>query len=134
MFKEPFDIIELISHADPRGVLYEVLRFKDNAVPGEGQLYCYTVNPNHRRGDHYHEKKQEWFACVSGKLIALIEDASGNKKKIALTGERPAIIYCGPRTAHALLNESASPAVVVAYSSAQHDPENPDTISKFIEI
>lgn len=133
MFKEPFDILNLESHTDDRGTLFEILRFKDQGVPGGGYLYCFSVNPGQRRGDHYHEKKQEWFTCVSGEVVVLLEDKDNNKKKIILSAGHPAIVYCGPYTSHALYNESKLPAVVVSYGSAQHDPDNPDTYRKFIE-
>src|SRR3989344_6899889 len=107
MFKEPYDIIDLERHSDPRGNLFEILRFKDHKIPGEGYVYCFTINPGQRRGDHYHTKKQEWFSCVSGKATVLVEDKEGNKKKIILDADKPAVVYCGPYTSHALYNESS---------------------------
>src|SRR3989344_2412516 len=77
MFKEPYDIIDLERHSDPRGNLFEILRFKDHKIPGEGYVYCFTINYKQRRGDHYHTKKQEWFSCVSGKAVVLVEDRIG---------------------------------------------------------
>ena len=132
MFKEPFEIISLTKHSDPRGDLFEILRFKDQQIPGEGYVYCFTINPGQRRGDHYHTRKQEWFSCVSGKATVLIEDKEGNKQKVILEAGQPAIIYCGPHTAHALYNESEIPAVIVSYGSKQHDSSDPDTFKKFI--
>lgn len=132
MFKEPYDIIHLENHVDPRGFLFEVLRFKDNRIPGEGYIYCFSVNPGKRRGDHYHTCKQEWFACVSGRVTVLIEDKQGGKKKVILDATKPTIVYCGPYTSHALLNESENVAVIISYGSKQHDPSNPDTVLKKI--
>ena len=134
MFKEPFEIIALKKHTDNRGSLFEILRFLDSSIPGEGQLYCYTVNPQFRRGDHYHEKKREWIICVSGIVFALLQDKQGNKKKVLLNGDEPTLIYCDPGTTHAILNESDSPAVMISYSSTQHTSENPDTISNLISL
>lgn len=133
-FKEPYDVVDLENHIDPRGSLFEILRFKDQNVPGEGYIYAFSVNPGERRGDHYHTKKQEWFTCVYGEAVILIEDKDGNKKKVTLNAEKPKLIYFGPHTSHAVLNESEDIAVLVSYGSKQHDPSDPDTFKKFIEI
>lgn len=132
MFKEPFDVVDLVEHADKRGVLHEVLRFKDQGVPGEGQLYVFTINPGERRGDHYHEAKREWFTCVSGQVTVLLEDRDGHQEKVELSSINPKIIYCGPFTTHALYNEQGEVATCLSYSSKQHDPDQPDTYSKII--
>ena len=134
MFKEPFDIIDLTRHSDPRGDLFEFLRFKDQKIPNEGYIYCFSINPGQRRGDHYHTKKLEWATCVSGEVAVLFEDKEGKKTKISLSSENPKLIYFGPYTSHTFLNEKDVPAVVVCYGSKQHDPANQDTFPKFIEI
>ncbi len=54
VWAEPFDVHELSTHTDKRGFLFEILRFKDNGIPGDGQLYTFSIEPGKRRGDHYH--------------------------------------------------------------------------------
>ena len=129
-----FYVLDLVKHSDPRGTLFEILRFKDQHVPGEGYIYTFSINPGHRRGDHYHTHKEEWFTCVYGKAIIFIERKDGEKKKLLLDADKPVLVYCGPYTAHALLNETDTPAIMVSYGSKQHDPEDEDTHKKFIEI
>lgn len=133
-FKEPFDIVPLENHSDPRGNLFEILRFKDWGVPGEGYIYTFTINPGQRRGDHYHERKLEWAACVAGEAVVLFEDKDGNQTKAVLTPEKPTLVYFGPGTSHAFYNESDKPAVLISYGSKQHDPNDQDTIPKFIHL
>lgn len=132
MFKEPFDVVELKMHADPRGTLNEILRFSDQEIPGGGYIYTFSVNPGARRGDHYHEKKREWLTCVSGKITVLLETSDGAKHTVVLNAEKPAVVYFGPGTAHAILNESSLPAIAVSYGSTQHNPDDPDTFKKVI--
>ena len=134
MFDKPYEVIHLENHKDERGSLFEILRFKDNKIPGEGYIYSFTINPGQRRADHYHKIKQEWFSCISGKVTVLIEDKDGTQSKIILDAANPAVVYCSPYTAHALYNESEEVAVVVSYGSPQHDPNNPDTFKKFINF
>lgn len=133
-FKEPYDCLDLEIHTDPRGALFEIMRFKDQNIPGKGYIYTFSVNPGARRGDHYHTKKQEWFTCVYGKVVILVEDKDGNKKKIKLNANKPKLLYFGPHTSHAILNESEEVAVLVSYGSKQHDIKHPDTFKKFIKI
>lgn len=133
MSKKSYNVMNLKKHTDQRGSLFEILRFKDQKVPGEGYIYCFTVNPGQRRGDHYHTKKHEWFSCVDGQAVVLIETRSGLKKKIILNSKKPAVVYCGPYTSHALYNKSKSQAVIISYGSKQHDPKDSDTFRKFID-
>ena len=102
-------------------------------VPEAGYIYTFTINPGARRGDHYHEQKREWFTCVAGRVTILLETPEGKKERIILDAEHPRIVYNAPGVAHAFLNETATPAVMVAYGFPRHDPSNPDTVKKFVE-
>jgi len=134
MFDKPFEIIRLADHPDHRGNLFEMLRFKDQGIPGEGQIYCVSLVPGSRRGDHYHTAKREWASCVSGKTFVLVEDRDGNKKKILLDSKEPSVVYFHPYTAHAFVNESDQEAVLVSYSSKQLELADQDTFPKFIKL
>lgn len=129
MFKEPYEVVKLDTHVDPRGTLFEILRFKDNKVPGDGYLYCFTVNPGQKRGGHYHTQKHEWFTCVSGEVVVQVEDKSGNKKEVTLQSSTPSVMYNAPFVSHTFINGSTVPAVVISYGSKQHDPGDPDTVT-----
>ena len=133
MSKKQIEITELETHIDKRGSLNEILRFKDQEVPGGGQLYTFSINPGERRGDHYHERKHEWFTCVYGKAIILMEDKKGNKKKVVLNSQKPTVVYNAPYTSHAFLNETDEVAILVSYGSSQHNTADPDTIPKVVE-
>lgn len=130
VWKEPFDILKLKCYIDCRGMLFEILRFKDYNIPGNGQLYAFSIEPGKRRGDHYHLKKQEWFTCVSGRAMVLLTSSDGINKAIDLESSNPQIIYAGPGTTHALLNNQEEVAIIISYGSKQHDPNNEDTYFK----
>lgn len=127
-----FSVTDLKTHPDARGDLFEILRFKDQKVPADGYIYCVTIAPGARRGDHYHEHKLEWFTCVSGEATILIEEQGGAQHKVELSARQPKLVFCAPFTAHALLNRGTVPAVIVSYGSKQFDPADPDTIKKVI--
>lgn len=126
-WKDPFEIRELTLRADARGRLFEILRFVDDGVPPRGQIYTFSVNPGVRRGDHYHLTKREWFTCVHGRVTVLLDDLHGHTEVVELDADRPAIVYAGPGTTHALVNQGTEVSVVVSYGSEQHQHDAPDT-------
>ncbi len=126
-----YKIKNLELHSDNRGDLFEALKFKSEKIPSSGQIYVYSVKPGFRRGDHYHERKGEWFCCVSGTVTLLMKGNGKTIKKI-LTSSCPQLVYVGPGTAHTIINKNQEVAVMVAYTSKEFDPNDPDTITKEI--
>ena len=126
----PFRIDDLKVHADARGVLYEALRFTTQDIPAGGQVYVYSVAPGERRGDHYHEKKSEWFFCVAGAVRLLMTASDGRLVDEILDADAPKLVHAAPGTSHAVVNEGDAPAVIVAYASKEFDPADPDTVPK----
>lgn len=126
-WKEPFDVRDLTCYMDQRGMLFEILRFKDAQIPGQGQLYTFSIEPHQRRGDHYHLEKREWFTCVHGEAVVLLSSTNGSTMAVKVSPEKPKIVYAGPGTAHALINDKEEVAVIVSYGSEQHNPDHEDT-------
>lgn len=126
----PYVIEPLTVHSDARGLLFEAMRFTSQKIPTGGQIYIYTVAPGQRRGDHYHEKKSEWFTCVSGQVRLLMKTQEGELVDQIIEGISPKMVYAGPGTSHAVVNESAQEAVMMAYASKEFDPSDIDTIHK----
>ena len=127
---EPFDFKFLTKHTDDRGSLFEILRFKEQQIPEGGQIYTFSINPNKRRGDHYHLYKQEWFICVQGSAIVLLSSSDNKHLAITISEKMPTIVYVGVGTSHALINKNDTPAIIVSYGSAQHNPKDEDTYRK----
>lgn len=125
---KPYAIEALTVHRDARGALYEALRFTSQDIPRGGQIYVYTVAPGARRGDHFHEQKSEWFTCVAGRVRLLMKTKNGNRVDETLDAEAPRMVFAGPGTSHAVMNETAEVAVIMAYASKEFDPAEPDTI------
>lgn len=119
-------------HSDARGDLFEMLRFKDERIPGEGYIYCVTIEPGERRGDHYHTEKQEWFSCVSGEITVLAETPEGERQELVVDSKKPLVIRFDPYVSHAFINTGDTTAVAVFYGSVQHDQENPDSVRKVV--
>ncbi len=127
-WKTPFDELALVPHTDPRGTLFEVIRFQDFNIPGGGQIYTFSINPHFRRGDHYHHKKVEWFTCVYGKAKVLLSTVDNKEQIIVeISAAEPKLVYAPAETVHALINEEEEVAVIVSYGTTQHDDGDPDT-------
>lgn len=124
----PYRIDDLTVHRDQRGVLYEALRFSTQEVPTGGQIYVYSIVPGMRRGDHFHERKSEWFFCVAGSVRLLMRTPDGKEIDEVLSADAPRLVHAGPGTSHAVVNEGPEPAVIVAYASKEFDPADPDTV------
>ena len=58
---------------DARGSLFEFLR----NVPGGAQIYVFTIEPGQIRGNHWHNRKCEWFACVNGSATLVLRADQG---------------------------------------------------------
>ena len=129
-WNKPYCIETLETHIDDRGALFEMLRMTSQEIPKGGQFYIYTVAPNTRRGDHFHEKKLEWFTCVSGEVKLFLKTSIGEKISENLSAKTPKLVFAGPGTSHAIENNKTVEAVIAAYSSKEFEPENPDTIVK----
>ena len=121
-------IEDLKVHRDARGTLYEALRFSSQTIPEGGQIYVYTVAPGARRGDHFHERKCEWFTCVAGRVRLLMKTKDGDRVDETLDADLPRLVFAGPGTSHAVVNETEKEAVIVVYSSEELDPTDSDTI------
>jgi len=127
VWRAPYEVRDLTIHVDPRGRLFEILRFVDDGISGEGQLYTFSLNPGVRRGDHYHREKREWFTCVHGRVLVLLDDLHGTTEVVELAADRPMVVYAAPGTTHALVNETSEVAVVISYGSVQHSDDAPDS-------
>jgi UDP-2-acetamido-2,6-beta-L-arabino-hexul-4-ose reductase len=126
-WSEPYSIKTLTVHCDARGALYEALRFTSQGIPPGGQIYVYTVAPGARRGDHFHGHKSEWFSCVAGSVRLLMKTQQGDRVNQILDASAPRMVFAGPGTSHAVVNETAEIAVIMAYASKEFDPADPDT-------
>jgi dTDP-4-dehydrorhamnose 3,5-epimerase len=126
-WNEPYSIEALTVHRDARGTLYEALRFTSQDIPQGGQIYVYTVAPGERRGDHFHSHKSEWFACVAGRVRLMMKTEQGEQVDQILDADAPKMVFAGPGTSHAVLNDTAEVAVIMAYASKEFDPADPDT-------
>ena len=122
-----YDIKNLKLHKDERGYLFEAIRFTSDNIPAGGQVYVYSLEPGVRRGDHFHKYKSEWVICISGQVSLILKTKDSSKSELSLDSNCPQLVFIPPKTSHALINKSTSKSIVLAYSSDEFHPDNPDT-------
>lgn len=110
---------------DQRGWLVEI--FKEEISPG--QVYLFTSRPSVIRGNHWHDRKTEWFCCLVGKVKLTLEDKStGRKEEIILDADKEIQkVFIPAGVIHTVENIGEVESFVVAYISEKFDPEDPDT-------
>ena len=80
--------VKLNQHTDPRGSFVEIIRLGIG-----GQVSFSTTKPGITRGNHYHTRKIERFAVISGKAsIQLRKVDSEEVIEYILDGEHPAYV------------------------------------------
>jgi len=90
-----------------------------------GHVAFFELRKGQFRGNHYHEKKEEVFYIVSGKIRAVFVDldTSQREERILTKGDK---IYIPTRVGH--IFHGLDDATVVEYSRQYYDKEDAPTI------
>jgi len=121
-----YSIKELVKIEDKRGFLVECLKSSDLAE-GEkyfGQIYLTTIRHGHVRGNHYHQKKREFYVIISGKASLVLEDINTKERRefeIDASGNKIVRISVGRNVAHAIKNISDQDIILCAYTNEEYD-------------
>ena len=116
--------IALTPHTDPRGTFVETIRVRG----GEGQASFSTTVPGITRGEHYHLRKIERFAVISGEArISLRKMFTDQVLDFDVTGEHPCAIDMPVGWVHNITNTGSDTLVTQFWSHELHRPEDPDT-------
>jgi len=113
----------LKKNTDNRGSFVEIIRTN---VPGQ---YSYsTTKPGITRGDHYHTRKIERFAVISGKArIELRRIGTNEVVTYYLTGENPSFVDMPIWTTHNITNIGDDDLFTLFWINEPYDPNDPDT-------
>ncbi len=113
----------LTKNTDTRGSFIEILRAK---IPGQ---YSYsTTKPGITRGNHYHTRKIERFAVISGKATIKLRRI-GTEEVITynLDGESPSFVDMPIWTTHNIANIGETDLFTLFWINEPYNPEDPDT-------
>ena len=114
---------KLIKHSDQRGAFVEIMR-ADTA----GQFSFSTTVPGITRGNHYHTRKIERFAVISGKAtIQLRKVDSEEVIEYILDGEYPAYVDMPIWHTHNITNIGDTDLITLFWINEPYNPEDADT-------
>lgn len=116
--------MSLVRHSDERGGLIEVVR----AHGGQGQTFLSTTRPGVTRGEHFHLRKVERFAVVSGQArVSLRRMFDHRVVSFDVDGQRPVVVDMPTLWAHNITNTGTDELVTVFWTSELFNPDKPDT-------
>ena len=115
--------IKLTNHTDERGAFVEIIR-----AGSAGQTSYSTTVPGITRGNHYHTRKIERFAVISGKaLIQIRKIDSAESFEYFLDGGEPAYVDIPIWYTHNIKNIGNTELITLFWINEPYNPEDGDT-------
>ena len=110
-------------HTDKRGAFVEIVR-----AGSAGQFSYSTTVPGITRGDHYHTRKIERFAVISGKaLIQIRKIDSDEVYEYIVDGAEPAYVDMPIWYTHNIKNIGNTELITLFWINEPYNPEDADT-------
>jgi UDP-2-acetamido-2,6-beta-L-arabino-hexul-4-ose reductase len=115
--------VKLTKHTDDRGSFVEIARTETS-----GQFSFSTTVPGITRGNHYHTRKAERFAVISGKaLIQLRKIGTDEVIDYYLDGKEPAYVDMPIWYTHNIKNIGDEELITLFWINEPYNPKNADT-------
>ncbi len=125
--KEHFPVL-YTKHSDNRGSFVEII--KSN---GEGQFSFSTTVPGITRGNHYHTRKVERFAVISGKAsIKLRKIGTDGVIEYIVDGSEPGFVDMPIWFTHSITNIGEEELITLFWINEFYDQGDPDTFCEEI--
>lgn len=120
------DIVDLEIKSDDRGIL---IQNQDEEIRSSMKHFFVSFSePGVIRGQHYHNRKIEWFFIVEGKAEVYLEDiTSKEREKIILDSSKPQIIKMPIKVAHAIKNNGDGKMLLLAIVNEPFNESDSDT-------
>ena len=115
--------VKFTKHTDPRGSFVEIARTQTS-----GQFSFSTTVPGITRGNHFHTRKAERFAVISGKaLIQLRKIGTDEVIDYYLDGKEPAYVDMPIWYTHNIKNIGDEELITLFWINEPYNPEDADT-------
>lgn len=115
--------VKYTKHTDNRGSFVEIARTQTS-----GQFSYSTTVPGITRGNHFHTRKAERFAVISGKALIQLRRIGTNKViDYYLDGESPAYVDMPIWYTHNIKNIGDTELVTLFWINEPYNPEDADT-------
>src|SRR3989344_7014954 len=112
---------------DDRGAFFEVIR-REHVGGDFGQIYITTAKPGQVKGNHFHERKEEWFCVIKGEGELVLKDNSTGKQRRIKMGESDKLVVKIPANiSHAIRNTGKDTLILLAYITEPYNEDDPDT-------
>jgi UDP-2-acetamido-2,6-beta-L-arabino-hexul-4-ose reductase len=120
--------IKFTNHTDERGAFVEIMR-----AGSAGQTSYSTTVPGITRGNHYHTRKIERFAVISGKASIQIRKIDSDEVfEYILDGTEPAYVDMPIWYTHNIKNIGNKELITLFWINEPYNPEDADTY--FIKV
>jgi len=117
-------MIETLSFfTDARGWVIEPIGEKQ--IPAQHNCHVALTEPGAIRGNHFHRHRSEIFVLMGPGLVRLREN--GVVREVNVPAGQAMRFTVPPNVSHAIKNTGPHPMLLMAFSTAPHDPASPDT-------
>nr|WP_299172554.1 NAD-dependent epimerase/dehydratase family protein [uncultured Allomuricauda sp.] len=121
--------VKYTKHTDPRGSFVEIARTETS-----GQFSFSTTVPGITRGNHFHTRKAERFAVISGKArIQLRKIGTDKVINYELDGSEPAYVDMPIWYTHNITNIGDEELITLFWINEPYNPEDADTYFENVE-
>ncbi|WP_117882533.1 polysaccharide biosynthesis C-terminal domain-containing protein [Aureibaculum luteum] len=115
-------------HTDQRGSFVEIMRANTS-----GQSSYSTTKPDITRGNHYHTRKVERFAVISGKALIQLRKVNSNEViNYYLDGSQPAYVDMPIWFTHNIKNIGDTELITLFWINEPFDKNDPDTYFEIV--
>ncbi len=127
---------QLVSHADERGVLMELLRSDDALFDRFGQVYMTTCNPGFAKAWHLHKVQVDNMVCIQGRLrLGLYDGRKGSStfgkvQEFILGSENPLLVRIPEGVYHGFECAEDEPCIVINIPTHPYNRAQPDEFRK----
>jgi UDP-2-acetamido-2,6-beta-L-arabino-hexul-4-ose reductase len=123
--------IRLARRSDERGELVEIVRTHG----GQGQTFMSSTRPGVTRGEHFHLRKVERFAVISGRArISLRRMFNDRILSFDVDGQTPVVVDMPTLWAHNITNTGDREMLTVFWTSELFNPDDPDTFPERVAV
>ncbi len=126
------EVKKLVTNADERGALTEILRNDDPIFEQFGQCYVSVSYPGVIRAWHYHKKQTDYFCCVKGMIKIPLYDAReesptrGEINEFFIGEQNMAVVKIPIGVYHGYKVISSEPAYLLNFPTKPYRREDPD--------
>ena len=118
--------------SDERGRLMEILRSDDKVFKKFGQVYMTSAYPGVVKAWHFHQKQDDNFACVYGKIRLVLYDARKKSptykemNEFILSTDDPILVTIPKMVYHGFKGIADHESIVINTPTLPYDHKKPD--------